>query len=52
MSIEARADNILLRKLLTKLSQRIGMVYLKPRIASWRYQKGKQQQRLNIFLLF
>lgn len=30
----------LLRKLAVKLIQRIGLVYLRPRVAAWRYQKG------------
>ncbi len=28
------------RKLFIKLVQRIGLVYLKPKIASWRYKRG------------
>ena len=30
------------RKLATKLIQRIGLVYLRPRVAAWRYQKGQK----------
>ena len=29
------------RKLAVKLIQRIGLVYLRPRVAAWRYQKGQ-----------
>ncbi|KAA0174646.1 hypothetical protein FNF27_03769 [Cafeteria roenbergensis] len=31
-----------LRRLLVKLSQRTGLVYLPPRVASWRYQRGQR----------
>lgn len=34
------------RKLLTKLVQRIGMNYLPPRIASWRYMRGNRSLNL------
>ena len=30
------------RKLAIKLVQRIGLVYLRPRLAAWRYQKGSR----------
>ena len=30
------------RKLAVKLIQRIGLVYLRPRVAAWRYQKGQK----------
>ncbi|CAM9714670.1 unnamed protein product [Chrysoparadoxa australica] len=32
----------LLRKLLTKLFQRIGMTYLPPRVVGWRYDRGQR----------
>ena len=35
------ANNTLVRKLLVKLSQRFGMCYLRPKVAAWRYQRGK-----------
>lgn len=31
----------LLRKLMMKLIQRVGLTFLKPRVAHWRYQRGK-----------
>ena len=34
--------NMLQRKLITKLAQRIGLVYLPPRVPKWRYQRGKR----------
>jgi tubulin-specific chaperone D len=37
---EIFANNTLVRKMLVKLAQRFGMCYLKPKIASWRYQRG------------
>lgn len=35
-------NQTLTRKLLTKLFQRIGLTYLPPRVASWRYQRGSR----------
>ena len=34
------SDNTQLRKLHVKLMQWVGMVFLPPRLASWRYQRG------------
>lgn len=36
------AKNTTLRKFKVKLAQRIGCIFLKPRIASWRYQRGSR----------
>jgi hypothetical protein len=33
-------QNQLLRKLQTKLCQRLGLCYMRPRVASWRYERG------------
>jgi tubulin-specific chaperone D len=33
-------SNSLLRKLVMKLTQRAGLCYLKPKLVSWRYQRG------------
>lgn len=33
-------NNALIRKLRIKLTQRVGLCYLKPKIAPWRYQRG------------
>ena len=35
-------NNLVLRKLAVKLTQRVGMTLLKPRIAAWRYQRGNR----------
>ena len=35
-------NQTLLRKLITKLFQRIGLVFLPPRLAKWRYQRGQR----------
>ncbi|KAI8998338.1 tubulin folding cofactor D C terminal-domain-containing protein [Gaertneriomyces semiglobifer] len=41
-------NNALLRKLLMKLTQRVGLTYLPPRIASWRYQRGFRSLHHNL----
>jgi len=33
-------NNVAVRKLWIKLTQRVGLCYLRPRLASWRYQRG------------
>ena len=35
-------NNLVLRKLAVKLTQRVGMTLLKPRLATWRYQRGNR----------
>ncbi|KAG2190201.1 hypothetical protein INT46_006400 [Mucor plumbeus] len=42
------ANNSLVRKLKTKLTQRIGLCYLKPKVAAWRYQRGNRSLRQNL----
>ncbi|KAI7861698.1 tubulin folding cofactor D C terminal-domain-containing protein [Spinellus fusiger] len=42
------ADNTLVRKLRTKLTQRVGLCYLRPKIASWRYQRGNRSLGNNL----
>lgn len=42
------ANNAVVRKLRTKLTQRVGLCYLKPKIASWRYQRGNRSLRQNL----
>ncbi|KAG0166735.1 hypothetical protein DFQ28_006283 [Apophysomyces sp. BC1034] len=42
------ANNSLVQKLRTKLTQRVGLSYLKPKIASWRYQRGSRSLRQNL----
>ncbi|KAI7897840.1 armadillo-type protein [Cokeromyces recurvatus] len=41
-------NNALVRKLRTKLTQRVGLCYLRPKIASWRYQRGYRSLRQNL----
>lgn len=41
-------NNSLIRKLRTKLTQRVGLCYLKPKIASWRYKRGNRSLRQNL----
>ncbi len=42
------STSMLLRKLLVKLFARVGCSYLPPRIASWRYQRGKRSLLENL----
>ncbi|KAI8082900.1 tubulin-specific chaperone D-like protein [Halteromyces radiatus] len=41
-------NNSLIRKLRMKLTQRVGLCYLKPKLASWRYQRGSRSLRNNL----
>lgn len=45
---EQYANNALVRKLKTKLTQRVGLCYLKPKVAAWRYQRGNRSLRQNL----
>ncbi|CAI2185044.1 20232_t:CDS:10 [Funneliformis geosporum] len=45
---EIFANNTLVRKMLVKLAQRFGMCYLKPKIATWRYQRGNRTLKDNL----
>jgi hypothetical protein len=38
--INIQANSVTRQKLLIKLIQRIGLTFLKPRVAPWRYQRG------------
>ena len=40
--------NTIIRKLGLKLVQRLGMIFLKARVASWRYQRGNRSLSLNL----
>lgn len=40
--IASQMNQTVTRKLTTKLFQRIGMLFLPPRLASWRYQRGQR----------
>jgi hypothetical protein len=42
------SSSVLLRKLLVKLFARVGCSYLPPRIATWRYQRGKRSLLENL----
>eukprot|EP01119_Soliformovum_irregulare_P014237 TRINITY_DN3884_c2_g1_i1.p1 TRINITY_DN3884_c2_g1~~TRINITY_DN3884_c2_g1_i1.p1 ORF type:complete len:1072 (-),score=395.86 TRINITY_DN3884_c2_g1_i1:58-3273(-) len=42
------SNSVVHRKLFFKLSQRIGLVFLKPVIASWRYQRGSRSLKSNL----
>ncbi|TPX36633.1 hypothetical protein SmJEL517_g01309 [Synchytrium microbalum] len=42
------ATNALLRKMVVKVTQRIGLTLLKPRAVSWRYQRGSRSLSHNL----
>ncbi|KAI9485376.1 MAG: armadillo-type protein [Benjaminiella poitrasii] len=42
------ANNAIIRKFHMKLTQRVGLCYLKPKIAFWRYQRGNRSLRQNL----
>lgn len=46
--IAKQPNQLLIRKLVTKVIQRIGMVFLPPRLSSWRYNRGKRSLALNM----
>ncbi|XP_006886364.1 PREDICTED: tubulin-specific chaperone D [Elephantulus edwardii] len=41
-------NQTLLRKLGVKLAQRLGLTFLKPRVAKWRYQRGSRSLAANL----
>lgn len=45
---EGSIGSMLLRKLLVKLFARIGCAYLPPRVAAWRYQRGRRSLLANL----
>uniref|UniRef100_A0A2K5Z997 Tubulin-specific chaperone D n=1 Tax=Mandrillus leucophaeus TaxID=9568 RepID=A0A2K5Z997_MANLE len=45
------SNQTLLRKLGVKLVQRLGLTFLKPRVAAWRYQRGCRSLAANLQLL-
>ncbi|KAJ8251398.1 hypothetical protein GJAV_G00220910 [Gymnothorax javanicus] len=44
----AKSDDTILRKLGVKLVQRLGLTFLKPRLAKWRYQRGSRSLAANL----
>jgi hypothetical protein len=40
--ISTQPNQTLTRKLLSKLFQRLGLTFLPPRVAAWRYQRGSR----------
>ena len=47
-SISSSSTSLVLRKFLVKLFARVGCSYLPPRIAKWRYQRGKRSLLENL----
>ena len=45
---EMNSSNSMLRKLLVKLFARVGCAYLPPKVAPWRYQRGKRHLLENL----
>ncbi|KAG7317357.1 hypothetical protein KOW79_019655 [Hemibagrus wyckioides] len=44
----AESNQTMLRKLAVKVVQRLGLTFLKPRLASWRYQRGSRSLAINL----
>uniref|UniRef100_A0A4W3JSU0 Tubulin-specific chaperone D n=1 Tax=Callorhinchus milii TaxID=7868 RepID=A0A4W3JSU0_CALMI len=44
----SECDHTILRKMGIKLVQRLGLTFLKPKIAKWRYQRGSRSLALNL----
>ncbi|CAL9693227.1 unnamed protein product [Knipowitschia caucasica] len=44
----SESSQAMLRKLEVKLTQRLGLTFLKPRLASWRYQRGCRSLAANL----
>ncbi|KAF4073649.1 hypothetical protein AMELA_G00245720 [Ameiurus melas] len=44
----AESTQTMLRKLAMKVVQRLGLTFLKPRLASWRYQRGSRSLAVNL----
>ncbi|KAK3511434.1 hypothetical protein QTP70_008480 [Hemibagrus guttatus] len=44
----AESNQTMLRKLAVKVVQRLGLTFLKPRLASWRYQRGSRSLVVNL----
>lgn len=48
LKLTTQANQTIVRKMYTKIFQRIGMALLPPKIASWRYQRGFRSLQLNL----
>jgi tubulin-specific chaperone D len=48
LQLSKQSNQILVRKLVTKLIQRIGMTFLPPRVLAWRYQRGQRSLMSNL----
>ena len=48
VAIASQPNQVKVRKLSIKLIQRIGMTFLPPRVASWRYQRGQRSLSHNL----
>jgi len=47
-SSKTKSPNLLLRKYLVKWWTRLGVLYLPPKVASWRYQRGRRSLKENL----
>ncbi len=47
-SSKTKYSNLLLRKYLVKWWTRLGVLYLPPKVASWRYQRGRRSLKENL----
>lgn len=48
LELSKQPNQVLIRKLVAKLVQRIGMTFLPPRQLSWQYQRGKRSLATNL----
>ena len=48
LALGKQSNQLIVRKLTCKLAQRIGMTYLPPRVAAWRYQRGQRSLVKNL----
>eukprot|EP00605_Chrysophyceae_sp_TOSAG23-4_P001221 GSChrysophyteH1.ASY1.ANO1.1331.1 assembled CDS len=48
IALSRQSNQVTIRKLTCKLIQRIGMTYLPPRVAAWRYERGQRSLLKNL----
>jgi len=48
LALAAQSNQLIVRKLTCKLAQRIGMTFVPPRVAAWRYQRGSRSLASNL----